>query len=407
MKAKSFLILGGVAVVMVALAILTSRERRQAPAQSQLGRPLLAELPVNDIERIVVASADATATLARVDGRWIAPARHAYPVSFSKVRDAVLKLANLKRGQALNLTDAQRAALKLHPPARAAEQPGATGRSVTLYGAGDRVIARLLIGDERKGKAADPMGFGGGFPDGQYLSVDDGASAQLVKTILDDFTTDLKAWFESELLNVQGAELARVTVTHPDGAVLRFVRAAGATGFSLEGLAETEELDSGKLYSTESALSYLRFDDLADPALDAAAAGLDKPVSFEATGTNGLVYTVRVGGKPVGAEGRYARIGVRFDETVIPAPAASADTNAPAATPPDFTAAKVRAAELNAALSPWTFVLAAYKAEDMTVARDQLVKPKGTAEAAAKLDDTPTTADEAAAPADEAQGAQP
>jgi len=129
------------------------------------------------------------------------------------------------------------------------------------------------------------------------------------------------------------------------------------------------EADTSKLYGVESALSYLRFNDVSDPAKDDAALGMTNAVTFRAETFNGELYTVTLGGKPEGSDERY----VRIEAAVLPAgPAPGAgDTNAAAMKEADERArarkeADSRVAAVRRKVAGWTFTIPSYSAEAMT-----------------------------------------
>ena len=100
MKGKNLLILIVVAAVLVGLAVSSSRKQSR-PVSNLIGTKLFSELPVNDVERIVVKSGSSTVEVVRAESEWVLPSRYGYPANFSKIRDALLKLADMKIGQVL------------------------------------------------------------------------------------------------------------------------------------------------------------------------------------------------------------------------------------------------------------------------------------------------------------------
>jgi len=322
-------------------------------------------------------------TVARVEDRWTVAERFNHPADFKRLSGLVTRLAELKIGQVMTLEEKQKAALKMALPGTAAE----AGTLVELFDGANRRLAALLVGAEHMRKPQDEGGFYGGYGDGSYVSPDGGRSVYLVAQVVSDLETSPKDWLDRELFSVDSAAVSNVTATSATGETLELERPADGGSLKLKGLAENEELDSGKLYSIEAALSYLRADDVADPALSDEALGMTTAAVFRVTTKNGEVYTARIGGAVAGTGRRYAR----FEAALLPAPPAPepppvADTNAAAGATNALAEAKAKAEErkkteekiasLNAKLKAWTYAIESYKADAMTPTRSALVKPK-------------------------------
>ena len=145
-------------------------------------------------------------------------------------------------------------------------------------------------------------------------------------------------------------------------------------------------MDSSKTYGLESALSYMRLDDVANPTLSDDKLGMTTAVVFTASSTTGMIYTVRIGGTADGG-GRYARFDVALKPPAAPAASAAAATNAAStnATAQVDEAKKEQEKraqlegdirKLNDKLHAWTYVIASFKTDNMTSTRSTLVKEK-------------------------------
>lgn len=382
MKGKNLLILAVVAAVLVGLAAM-NRSRTRIAEPSKAGQSVFASLPVNDVARIEVASAAQTATVARVNDVWVSENRFRHPADFGKVRDALLKLSDLKIGQTANLSDAQKKRLKLAPPA-----PGATnaGTVVSLIGGDGRKLASLLLGDEHKRPSSgDDQGYGG-YADGRYISPDGGRTVYLVQETFGAFATDPQGWLDTQMASVPAAEVVEVTASSPGQAPLVFDKQGD--NMVLRGLAGDEEMDSTKNYSIKSPLSYLRFKDVADPALNDAALGMTNAATYRAVTEKGEIYTATIGGSPAGAEERYVRLSVEAKPAEpVPEPAISAtSTNAAEAAAQAAKEKQERekkrkeleqqVAEKNRRVSGWTYLVAKYDADQLCPKRESVVKKK-------------------------------
>ncbi len=375
MKKNTLITLIVVAVVVIGLAVWTSPAKRNT-AQSQVGKLIFKDIALNDIEAVTIQSASSTATLAKVSDSWVAPDKYSYPADFGKIRDSLVKISELKIGQVVLLDEKQKSKLKLSPPGSSTPTDRA-GTLVTLSGSGNREIASLLLGEtrERKPTPRSDFPYGGGYPDGRYVSPDKGKTVYLVSDTLSDITPQIRDWLETEILNVSGSDVQSISIRHPDKPELRLSRATEGSSLAVEGLAPDEETDTTKLYSLESALSYLRFADIADPSLPDSETGLDKPTVFEATTKKGQVFMARVGASPTNRTERY----VRFDVALKPADTnvvAASDTNEVAKAAEERRRLEEETTSLRSKLTPWIFLVESYKTDAMMTQRDAVVKKK-------------------------------
>jgi hypothetical protein len=385
MNAKRLSILVVVAIVLVGMAVLSKR-RDRAPAPEQTGQPVFAGLPVNDVAKIVVRAPAHTATVSRVDGVWVSDDTYRYPADYSKVRQALLALADLKIGQVLQATPAQRQAMKMPAPGGT---NAAAAAEVALFGADGRKLAALMLGAEHMRKSASDAGAGGegGYPDGRYVSPDGGASIYLVTDALSSIGGEASAWLDAEIVNVNAGDVAEVSVGGAGLPDLHFKKSGN--DMVVDGLATGEEMDSGKNYTIKSCLSYLRFTGVADPALSTAQLGLSTASVYRVVTDKGEIFTANVGGVTPDGNGRYLRVSAALKPEAVPAASAATNavaavggaTNAPAKAP-DAAAQKARkeleekTATLNARLKQWTYIVAKSQGDQMRILRGDVVKKK-------------------------------
>jgi hypothetical protein len=377
MKVKTLVVLLGVAAVL-GLAAMWSRRSGEEPSD-RIGRAVLGGLQVNDIARMVIATSSSTSCLAKADGVWVSESQYGYPADFARIKSAIVKVAEMKVGQVVDAEPGDKAAMKMVAPAAGADG----GTLVEMLDKSGTLLGSLLIGAARQRAAGDEMSRFGGYPDGQFVSADRGESVVLVKDNLYEFDR-ADDWLEKELVSVPGADVVSVRIGGPERAAVELTTAEGATDLTLAGLGEKEEMDRSRVNGITSALSYLRFESVADPALSDEATGLGAPTEFVVTTKAGEIYTVQIGNKAADSENRYARIRVAL-APAAPEPEATPEAEQTeeeqqAAAAEKASRAEARAAletkvaDLNAKLGPWTYVLASYKSDTMISTREQVVK---------------------------------
>jgi len=418
MKSGKLIHLALIAVVMIGLAVWTSRRPRpgQSPSPGS-GSPVLSSLQdvdrLNSIAEILIRpSTGEVWRFVREKEGWKAADRFGYPADFEKVSNFLLSLRRLKVGRRLPDDPASLGRFGLAP----GEADGES-REVTLKNAAGQEIALLRIGKEwYRTRAGGEESWGGGFPDGRYLWAE--GRAVLVMDTLPDFPASRRDWLSTEVANVGSYEIRSIEVREADGRHLLLQRPDSTGALKLPDLAAEEEMESAKVNSLANLLSWLHFEDVADPASSDEALGFDRPTVVVMTLTNGVSYTVVVGGAKEGDGGsRYLRL------TAAYVPPAAAEAKSEGSEQDEKAASEQEKAQkklaeevkaFNARHANWTYIVAAYKLEAVSADRAQFVKPKpppaetakdGTAETGETGGTTPAPAvEEAAPPAPEPAG---
>jgi hypothetical protein len=333
MTPRKLLILTGTLVVLGLVAYWSSRPPRpQATEGLRTGDRLLADLDLNAIAAITIASSNQTAELARKDGIWVASTLHDYPVDFDKLRGQLTAFPDLKVGQVVRGGESMLEELGL-----------GDGRTTVSFRDGNGgVLAELRLGDARTTRQDAQFG---GMPDGHYVRVGDGPVAVVAES-QSAWTADAAAWIQKQLLQITGTTIRRVTVTHPD-AQYSIAFPAGGSG-EVDGLAEGETTNTGNVGRLQRALSYLSCQTVADPGLPAETTGMDTPIVYTAADDDGVTYTAMVGAETTN-DGRYVRFDITCEE---PAPPTRADAEALV---PDEVEPDTKTARHSAADESWPF----------------------------------------------------
>jgi hypothetical protein len=371
MKPRHLALLTAVTAALLLLAFWSQSARRARPP-SCVGQPVLPGLDVNAVRAIEIRKGAESLLVARRGDEWVVTNAFNYPADFKKLGENLLALQDLKIGH-------------VRPGASVAAD---SATHVRLLGENDQSLAGLLLGEQRQRASSGEMSWSSA--EGRYLAREGDPRTFLVKENLDAFGTSAKEWLNAEILNVPAADVRTVQLHGSGAETVTLDRTSGS--LQLTGLATNEEFDTSRSYGLESALSYLRFNDVASPALDEGTTGLVTGRFYRATLGNGEVYTARVGGTSPAGSDRYARFAVEL----LPA-----GTNV-TANPAGEDARKrkeqeERVAGLQRSLAPWTFLISSYTAENMTRTRAELVKPRppqtnSVPEAAAAAGDAPPAA---------------
>jgi len=342
MTNKKLVTLTAAAAVLVGLAYLSSSSKK-VKTPSLVGKPVVKKFDLSAVAKIEAGPADKKLVLASTDAGWVIESLYGYPADIAKIRENLLKLTDLKAGHVAS-------GKKLENPAL-----------VDLQDAAGKSLATLRLGDKHMRQPAGEMAQfgGGGYPDGRYVAADGSDTVVLVKDSLDAFDGDAKSWTETQIAAVPSADVTAAEMTR-DGKTVKLAKKDGT--WTLDGLGAKEELDTSKTYSVESALSYLNFNTVVDPALNDAQLGLTTGAVFTVALKSGERYTAKVGGVAEGGTDRYIRLSAAFTPV---------GTNA--AENAELTK---KVETFNAKSGKWAYTVSSYSAENMTKSRADFVKPK-------------------------------
>ena len=334
---------------------------------------------VNDIDKVVVTGAGAkpVATLTRGANGWSIAEKNGFAVDTGKLREFLLKLADAKLIEQKTSNKDKYATLGVEDAAGA----DAKGVEVELDGL-DKPV-KIIVGNanahggtfvRRAGEAESWLASGA-------ISVD----------------KKVENWLRKDVADVAANRVASVTITRPDGKVVRIAKdGEGDASFKLadvpKGREPTSEFTINGIAGT---LAGLRFDDVV-PAKDAAPP--EKPLDARFATFDGLVVDVVAWEK----DGKnYAQLTASDDSEQATRHAAAeqakpkadgddttAKPDAPKSGADSVAAIEKEAANLNERAKGWTFVLPAYKYANLNKSLDDLLKPpdekKPDAKAAAK-----------------------
>jgi hypothetical protein len=250
------------------------------------------------VAEVALRNASATLTVVRRDGTWVIKERADFPADAERVRELLLKLAELKIVQAEPVAEAQRARLELAEPGAAAGT--GAGTLLELKAGTGKTLARLLLGKKVTARTAAAGSFPEqGVPTGRYvMQGTETGSVALVSDPLAVAEAKPDAWLSKDLIRAE--RVGSISASGPDG----------RERFSLS--RETESYDwklagGGKpdLQKAQDAVGSLQGMSLIDviPDPGSAAAGLDRPIVIRARTLDGVIYTLRVGSKT--ADDRY------------------------------------------------------------------------------------------------------
>ena len=142
MNRTGFLVLTGITAALIAGAFaLRPVTDAAAPSAGARFFPALDAGAVNAVDRIRVTAEGKSFTLERKAGTWVAREKGGYPAAFSKVKEALVSLSQLKQFERKTSDPARYAKLDLEDPA----QKGASSKRLTAF-TGDKTVADVIVG---------------------------------------------------------------------------------------------------------------------------------------------------------------------------------------------------------------------------------------------------------------------
>jgi len=343
MASKGLLALLAVTAVAVVAAIVVVRGGGTAQNDPLAGQPVLPEVAhrLSDVGRVTLVHGSGKTTLLRHGDNWVVEEKGDYPANDTKVRQALLGLAELSFVE----PKTRKADLYARLEVEDADKTDAKSTLVTVADAKGSLLGELITGKRR----VDQLGGGN---DGIYVRKPGDAQSWLARGTL-DVAGDAPQWLDKKLLDEPAAKIKDATLTAADGSWLAFKRDKPEDKFAL-----VVAPPAGKKLKSDDALG-TPASALAD--LDLADVRPAKDFTFPTEGVaqaryesfDGLVVTVSL----VQQDGKdWARI------------AASGAGEA-----------EKQAAELNAKLAPWVFALESYKAKMLETKLDDVLEaPKGS-----------------------------
>jgi hypothetical protein len=362
--------LAGGLVVLVLLAVVG--QRRTAPSDPETAGTTFLPALMDSLEQVdgitVVGAGDMPiATLERDADGWTVQERDGYPADLTKVRHTLLTLAEA------NVLEIKTANPQLHSMLGVEDvaAPDATGVAVTLRGVTPPVtiVVGEAAGDYRR-----------------YVRRD-GENQSFLINRDPEVGTMPAAWLDTTVIDLPSARVRAVTVTHPDGEIVRVSKATrDQPNFTVENIPEGRTL----LYDSVANVMASVLQDLTLEDVERDTGATDEEIVTQITTFDGVVITAR---GLQGDEGHW--LAFAFDTTgALPETDADpdggangesaiadtdADTDADADTDTDAESSEpadpaAEAETLNERLGGWRFRIPAYKFDQLTRSMDDLLQ---------------------------------
>jgi hypothetical protein len=338
-----------------------------------MGQKLFPNFPINEVAGLDIQGAGALHLERKGDG-WQVRERGGYPVDFSKIKEMLITLSNLKISQSEPIGSSQLAHMELEPPGKGA----GSGTLVTFTDEKGKAIQSLLLGKKHLEEAGGNSQFGGGeYPNGRYVMLPaDPKSLLLITDPLSNIETNAPPWLNQQFFKIEKPDSIAVVSTDATNS-WKVMRANETEPWVLADTNAGEMLDSNKLSSLASTFSYASFVDVASNTAPAQS-GLDNPFIIKITTTDHFAYELKIGNKTP-EDNYYMTVSVSADLPAARTPGKDEKPEDKTKLDKDFeTQTKTLQDKLNQekALGPWVYLVSSSQLEPVLRKRAQLMVEK-------------------------------
>ena len=259
MQHKGLIALVAVTVLAVAGAAVVTRTT--GPKSDPLaGKPVLPEVAsrLGDVGRMALVHGDQKTTLVRDGDKWSIEERGNYAANVTKVRQALLGLADL------TYVEPKTAKAASYPRLEVEEAGGKDSKStmVTLADTKGALMGDVITGKHRD----DQLGGGEG---GVYVRKPGTAQSWLARGKL-DLAGNTADWLDKTLLDLPGAQVKQLVLTQADGSSITIGRDKAGDKLALANMPKDKKLKYDSILDDAAGtLGKLQLDDV-QPAKDFA-----------------------------------------------------------------------------------------------------------------------------------------
>jgi hypothetical protein len=369
MTQKSFFALCAVtalAVVIAGFAILNRPAIEASDFDGTLMFPDLVE-DLNDLATVKIAHKDGAFTLNSTGDGWVFAERDNHPVQDDKIGELLIKLTRMEKVEPKTELPDRYDRLDLGTPE---EKEDTRAKVVSLLDSEGDEIAALVVGKRKFTLGTDEGG--------TYVKEVDDPQTWLVTGELNPGAR-ARDWLVREVSDIKDDDIARITITHPDGEVVSvYKNAPEDANYLVENIPAGQELRRDTIANdTGRVLSNLLLDDVAKA--DSVAFPEDQTIRAVFEGFAGFSVTVdlvedgdnnwiRISGTaPSGpAEPTVAQAAAEGAEA-----AAEAEAEAEGAEPKDWPAI---IADLNARSAGWVYQLPGFEVAGIKKRMEEFVR---------------------------------
>ncbi len=259
MSPKSFITLSVLSVFALFSALtMVAVDRKNNPA-IEVGETAIPELlkRINDVEKIIIEHSKGKITLSSDDASWSVREISGYLARSSKIKRAILGLAQLKLSEPKTQLKNNYPKLELLDPTT----EGAKSKRVYLFDKRGKTIGDIIVGKRRPSIAGSNVGR-------LYVRFPGKRQAWLAEGDV-DISSNITEWLERKIINLNSKRIMRVSIRHENGEILEvYKKTSEKLIFSLKNIPFNKKISSETEPSTiGKALENLVLEDVKKEAL--------------------------------------------------------------------------------------------------------------------------------------------
>ncbi len=364
MNTRSFLILALVTVLVAGLAFMVLKAPDGSDSRTDVGSKLYPTLldSINDVAKLTIENVDGKLTIIRDGDAWGLEEKHLYPVDLPKTSAMLTSLALMETVEEKTREPKRYAALGV-------EGLGDDSKStlLTLEDANGKVLASLIVGQKRGGRASG---------DEVYVRKDGDAQTWLARAKLET-DSDWSNWIDKKIAKIERARVQALSIEHSDGENVLISKANEDTPtFTVHDIPEGRELSYGSVADgMANTLEWLNLEDVVPS--DEIELGDDWDTKTTFWTFDGLKIEATLTQKDGETWARFVASTDADGAAFVVVPEDPEDEESEAKEP-DLSAtaeAQAEAAKLQKRLSLWTYKLPMHSMTSLGKRMEQLLKP--------------------------------
>jgi hypothetical protein len=364
MKRKQAYLLLGIALVLVIAGTIFQMRQSSTWKGESSDRQIYSNLAVNDVTKVRVQTGKENLNLQTSGDGWQVAERYGYPADFSKIRELLRSMWELKYVRALEVGPSQLGRLQLLPPG----QGDQSGTEIDLLGNGDKKIATLILGKK-------PSGSESALGSGRFAFNPD--NKDLVYLIDETFPSldplNPSNWLNKQFIDTQKVRsVVRGNVGNAAG--WKVSRKDEHADWELQDAAANESLEKENA-NPLSSLS-ISLQDVRPENTPVGETGLQQPLVVELETFEGFHYRLEIGGSGP-EQTHFLRVKVSANLTETRTPQANETPEEKTKKDAEFTKQleewKIRLAS-EQKLEHWVFLVSDFSLDPLLKARTDFVK---------------------------------
>ena len=265
--------------------------------------PVIENLDVNQIAKFAIFNTKERLEVSIKDDKWVVYNRDFYPADYTKIRDFILKIRDLKIAQKLRIKKNAYGSLKLLPPEN--DDENNTGTLLVLYNEQGDSLVSLLLGEYHFADKDAASPFSPPVKDGRYVMVSGSDKPVLTSDPLTVATPDPKDWLDRKFIKIN--DLKSITKINIEGTEeWSIFRETAAAPYRIADLKDNQNPNPKAMHETTSMATGIKFLDVMSSKTSADETGINQADTIEIDSFEGIKYQIKLAVKNKKAFAQFA-----------------------------------------------------------------------------------------------------